>query len=137
MLHGCERRYLRLRKECRLTLFKNRILSKYENGDWRRLHNKKFHSMYRSSNIVRIYKFRRLRWACHVATIKEDKSDFRILTGDPTGKRPFARPWRRWKDDIWMDLKETGINTINWVDSTQERDYSIALVNAALNLRVP
>ena len=36
-----------------------------------------------------------------------------------------------------MDLKEIGIKTRNWVDSTQDRDYWRALVHAALNLRVP
>ena len=35
-----------------------------------------------------------------------------------------------------MNLKEIGINTRNWVDLTQDRDYWRALVNAALNLRV-
>ena len=35
-----------------------------------------------------------------------------------------------------MDVKEIGINTRNWVDSAQDRDYRRALVNAALNLRV-
>ena len=35
------------------------------------------------------------------------------------------------------DLKEIGINTRNWVDSAQDTDYWRALVNAALNLRVP
>ena len=33
-----------------------------------------------------------------------------------------------------MDLKEISINTMNWVDSAQNSDYSRALVNAALNL---
>ena len=36
-----------------------------------------------------------------------------------------------------MDLKELGINTRNWVDSAQDKDYWRALGNAALNLRVP
>ena len=36
-----------------------------------------------------------------------------------------------------MDLEEMGINTSNWVDSAQDRDYWTALVNAALNTRVP
>ena len=35
-----------------------------------------------------------------------------------------------------MDLKEIDINTRNWVDSAQDRDYWRALVNAALNLRI-
>ena len=59
-----------------------------------------------------------------------------MLTGKPTGKRPLGRPRRRWEDNIRMDLKEIGMNTRNWVDSTQDRDYWRALVNAALNLWV-
>ena len=35
-----------------------------------------------------------------------------------------------------MGLKDIGANTRNWVDSTQNRDYWRALVNAAPNLRV-
>ena len=60
-----------------------------------------------------------------------------MLTGTPTGKRPSDRPMRRWEDDIRMDLKGIGINTGNWVDSAQSRDYWRALVNATLNLRIP
>ena len=44
---------------------------------------------------------------------------------------------RRLEDNIRMDLKEIGINTRNWVDFAQDRNYWRALVNAALNLRVP
>jgi hypothetical protein len=36
-----------------------------------------------------------------------------------------------------MDLKEIFIHTRNWVDSAQDRDYWISIVNAALNLQVP
>ena len=36
-----------------------------------------------------------------------------------------------------MDLEEIGINEGNWVDSALDRNYWGALVNAALNLRVP
>ena len=39
--------------------------------------------------------------------------------------------------NIRMDLEEIGVNAGNWVDSTQDRNYWRALVNAALNLRVP
>ena len=50
--------------------------------------------------------------------------------------RPLGRPRRRWEDNIRMDLEEIGINTCNWVDSAQDRDYWRALVNATLNLPV-
>ena len=77
----------------------------------------------RSPNIVRVIKSRRLRWAGHVARMEEGRSGFKILTGKPTGKRHLGSPRRRWED--------------KWVDSAQNRNYWRALVNAALNLRVP
>ena len=41
--------------------------------------------MYRSPNIVRVIKSRRLRWVRHVARMEEGRSAFKILTGKPTG----------------------------------------------------
>ena len=82
-------------------------------------------------------KSRKLRWAGPVAIIEEGRSAFKIITDKPTGKRPLGRPRRSWEEDIRMGLKEIGINTGNWVDSAQDRDYWRALVNATLNLRVP
>ena len=69
--------------------------------------------------------------------MEEGGSAFKILTGKPTGNRPLGRLRRIWEDNIRMDLEEIGINAGNWVDSAQGRDYWRALVNAALNLRVP
>ena len=59
-------------------------------------HNEELESLYRSPNIVRVIKSRRLRWTGHVARMEEARSAFKILTGKPTGKRPFGRPRRRW-----------------------------------------
>ena len=93
--------------------------------------------MYRSPNIVRVNKSRRLTWAGHVARMEESRSAFKILTGKSTGKRPLGRPRRRWEDNTRMDLEEIFISAGNWIDSAQDRNYWRALVNAALNLRVP
>ena len=95
-----------------------------------------FKYVYLSPNIVRVIKSRRLRWAGHVARMEEGRSVFKSLTGKPKEKRPLGRPWRRCEDNIRMDL-EIGISAGNWVDSAQDRDYWRALLNAALNLRVP
>ena len=69
--------------------------------------------------------------------MEEGRNDFKILTVKPTGKRPLGRPRRRWEDNIRMDHEEIGINAGNLVVSAQDRNYWRALVNAALNLRVP
>ena len=72
-----------------------------------------------------------------MAILEKGRSAFKMLTGKPTVKRPLGRPRRRCEDNIRMDLEEIGINAGNWVDSAQDRDHWRALVNAALNLRVP
>ena len=108
-----------------------------ENGERRRLHNEELHSLYRSLNIVRVIKSRRLERASHVVRMEEDRSAFKILTGKPTGELFSGRPRHRWEDNIRMDLKEMGIKTRNWVDSAEDKDYWRALVNAEFNLRVP
>ena len=65
------------------------------------------------------------------------RSAFNILTGKHTEKRPLGRCSRRWEENIRMVLEEIGINAGNWVGSAQDRNHWRALVNAALNLRVP
>jgi hypothetical protein len=69
--------------------------------------------------------------------MEEGRTAFKILTDTLTGKRHLGRPSRRWEYIIRMDLKENCINMRNWVGSAQDRDYWRALVNAALNQRVP
>jgi hypothetical protein len=53
----------------------------------------------------------------------------------PIGKRPSGIPRRGWEENIRMDLKNIGMR--NSVDLAQDRGYWRALVNVALNLRVP
>ena len=119
VLYGCETWSLTLREESRLRVFQNRILrrifgpKKDKNGEGRRFHNEELHSLYRSPNMVRVIKPRRLRWAGHVARMDEGRSTFKILTGKHTGKRPMRRPRRRWEDNIRMDLEEIDINAGN------------------------
>ena len=73
-------------------------------------------SLYRSPNLVRVIKSRRLKWAGDVARMEEGRSALKMLTGKPTGKRPLGRPRRSWEHNIRMDLEEIGMNAGNWVD---------------------
>ena len=40
-----------------------------------------------------------------------------------------------WEDNIKMDLKEIGINTRNWVDLAQDRDYCTAIIYICIYYR--
>ena len=92
--------------------------------------------MYSSPNIVRVIKLRRMRWAGHVAHMGE-KGVYRVLLGKPEGKRPLARPRRRWVDNIRMDLQEVECGYMDWIGLAQDRDRWRTLVSAVMNLRVP
>jgi hypothetical protein len=67
----------------------------------------------------------------------EKRNACRILVGKPEGKRPLGRPRRRWVNNIKMDLRELGWIGVDWIDMAQDKEQWRALVNTALNLRVP
>jgi hypothetical protein len=61
-------------------------------------------------------KSRRMRWAGHVARMREKSNAYRILVGNPEGKRPLGRPRRRWVYNIKIDLREIGwMVGIGWI----------------------
>jgi hypothetical protein len=67
----------------------------------------------------------------------EKGTAYRILVGNPEGKRPLGRPRRRWVDNIKIDLIEIGRIVGDWIDLAQDRDQWRALVKAVMNFRVP
>jgi hypothetical protein len=125
-------------------VFENRVLrrifgSKRDEvtGEWRKLHIEELHDLYSSPSIIRIIKSRRIRWAGHVACMGEKRSAYRLLVGNPEGKRPQGRPRCRWVDNIRMDLGEVGWGDVDWISLAQDKNRWRALVNLVLNLRVP
>jgi hypothetical protein len=67
----------------------------------------------------------------------EKRNAYRILVGKPEGKRPLGGPRYRWMCNIKMYLREIGWGGMYWIDVVQGRDQWGALVNTAVNLRVP
>jgi hypothetical protein len=87
-----------LREERRLRVFVNRVLRRIFGSkrdevtrELRKLHNEELNDMY-SPNIFRVIESRRMRWAWHVARIGERRGLYRVLMGEPEGKRPLGRP---------------------------------------------
>jgi len=101
-------------------------------GEWRRLHNEELNDLYSSSNIVRLIKSRRMRWAGYVARMGEERDVYRVLVGEPEEKRPLGRPRRRWVDNIRMDLQEVGCWYMDWIGLAQDRDSWRTLVSAVM-----
>jgi len=50
-------------------------------GEWRRLPNEEINDLYCSSNIIRVIKSRKIRWAGHVAHMGERRGTYKILVG--------------------------------------------------------
>jgi hypothetical protein len=65
------------------------------------------------------------------------KPEGRRPLGRPEGRRPLGRPRRRLVVNIRMDPVEVGCSDVDWIGLAQDRDRWRALVNSALNLRVP
>jgi hypothetical protein len=64
--------------------------------------------------IVRVIISRRMMWAGHVARMG-GRGVYRVLVGRPEGKRPLGRPSYKWEVNIKMDLREVGIDGVNWI----------------------
>jgi len=81
VVYGCGTWSFALRNERRLRGFENRVLERIfgpkrdqVTGEWRKLHIEELNDLYASSNIVRVIKSKRIRWAGHVARMGERRS---------------------------------------------------------------
>jgi hypothetical protein len=121
-----------LREVHRLRVFENRILRRIFGP----MHNEELHNLYSSPDIIRQVKSRRMRWAGHVARMGEERKVYKVLVGKSEGRRPLGRPRRRWEDGVRMDLREIGLEGVDWIRLTQDTYRWRAVVSAVMNLRV-
>jgi hypothetical protein len=67
------------------------------------------------------------------STYGTSRNAYRILVGNPEGKRPVRRSTLRWEDNIKMDLREIGWSSMHWIDLAQDMDQWRAVVNTVMN----
>jgi hypothetical protein len=65
------------------------------------------------------------------------RTAYRVLVGNPEGKRPVERVRRRWDDNIKMNFREIGWGAMNWIRLAKDRDQWRTFVNTVMNLRIP
>jgi hypothetical protein len=66
-----------------------------EEGGWKILHNEELHNLYASSIIIRLIKSRRMRWAGHLADMREMRNAYNILAGKCERKSSLGRSRHR------------------------------------------
>jgi hypothetical protein len=132
-----------VREKLRLRVFENKVSRRLfgpknddVTGEWRKLHNEELHDLCSSTNIERVIKSRRMRWAGHVTRMGEERRVYRVSVGNPEGKRPLGRPSRRWEGNIRRDLQQVGFGDMDCIGLALDRDRWRVIVNAVMNLLV-
>jgi hypothetical protein len=89
--------------------------------EWRKLHNVELNGLHCSPSVFREIKSRRMRWAGHIARMRERRGVYRVLVKKRHEKRPLGRTRGRWEDNIKMDLQEVGGGGMDWIELAQDK----------------
>jgi len=63
-----------------------------------------------------------MRCVRHVARMGKGERQKRNLVGKSEGKRPLRRRRRRWEDNIGVNIREGGLEGVEWMHLAQDRD---------------
>jgi len=99
-----------LREERKPRVFENMVLRRIfgprrdgVTGEWRRLLNEQLNDLYTSPNIMRVIKWRRMRWVGHVARMGDERGCIGSFWGN------------RREGDHWGDLGVDGWIILGWI----------------------
>jgi hypothetical protein len=65
---------------------------------------------------------RRMKWAGHVACMREKRNAYRFMVGKTEGKRPPGSLGHRLEDNINMELREIVWCGMDWIHLAQDGD---------------
>jgi hypothetical protein len=67
----------------------------------------------------------------------EMRNAYNILVGKPERKRPLGRPRCRCEVNIRMGYRKRGLEGVDWLHLSEDRNQWRALLNTVMNLQVP
>jgi hypothetical protein len=67
----------------------------------------------------------------------ETRVEYKFVVGKHEGNRRPGQPRCKWEYNIKVDFQELFCGGMDWIDVAQARDRWRALVDVAMNLRVP
>lgn len=84
-------------------------------GVWRRRYNEEIRDLARQLLITGYIRSQMIRWAGHIVTMEEGRMPKVVMEGSLEGRRPRMR----WKDNVFRDLRELGVEDHgnNWGDA--------------------
>jgi len=142
VLYGCKTWSHTLTEECRLRVFKNRVLRRIfgpkrveVTGEWKRLYNEQLNDLYASKKYYSGDQSMQneMGGACNVWVRGEGH---KVLVGKPEGIRTLVRCRNRWQVNIKMYIQDVRWEGMDWTDLARNRDRWQTLVNAVTNLWV-
>jgi len=77
-----------------------------------------------------------MRWAGHVARMREMRNRYNIFVGKPKGNRSRGKPRCSWEDNIRIYIREIVWEGVDWIHLLRYRDQWRALVNTVMKLRL-
>jgi hypothetical protein len=63
-----------------------------------------------------------MRWVGHIALMGETRNIYIIVVEKPERKRTLVKIVRSCEDNVKMDLKEGGVEVVDWFELAQDRD---------------
>jgi hypothetical protein len=78
-----------------------------------------------------------MRWTGHSARIWEMRDVCKILVCKSDGKKPLRSPRCRWEGNIKTDLREIGLEAVDWINLAKDRGRWLVRINTVMNILIP
>ena len=101
---------------------------------WIKLHNNKPPSVYSTPSIIITMRLRKIRWVRLIALRVKVRNMHTVLVEKPKYKKPSRRTRCMYKDNIKMEHKAIGWETVDWISVDQEATQWQFAVNIVICL---